>query len=267
MKEPASRLTLRKVAGWVQSLPAGLRIPTFVIPFLLLWWGLGTLQLPELGMVAILFMLVVGGLGLWGRSIHRHLRPYRALGLHHSAPFYREMMVGAVFGWAGGFLPFFIEGWLGWLEWVPVEPIKLLSALVNAMATAIAVGFAEELLFRGWLLEELRLNYGIWLAGGIATVIYAAVHQWGPQFFGLLLVGSILVRAKVLTGDRLGLSMGLHSGWVFAISFVNIASAFKTTGAVPDWITGIDGNPLAGMVGGVTLSLTLLAIELYFRPK
>ena len=221
--------------------------------------------LPDVATLGILYLSVVIGLGLWGRWIHRQPHPYHVLGLENSPRFYRELLAGAIAGVGGVFLLFLLEGWLGWVVWAPVGPIELLSGLANAIATATAVGFAEELLFRGWLLTELRLNYAGWLAGTVTTLIFAATHQWGPQFWGLLLVGAILVRAKVLSGDRLGLAIGLHGGWVFAISLVNIASLLTPTGIAPVWMTGIDGNPLAGIAGVVALCLTLLGMESYYR--
>lgn len=154
------------------------------------------------------------------------------------------------------------EAAVGWLVWQSVAPVTLMMAVANALATAVAIGLAEELLFRGWLLEELRRDYPAWLAAALTTAIFAVVHQWGPQLIGLVGVGTILVRAKYRTGDRLGLSIGLHIGWVLAISIVNIADWVTYTSAVPAWITGIDGNPLAGLVGWLALLVTLAGIEM-----
>ena len=32
--------------------------------------------------------------------------------------------------------------------------------LLNSIALGLGVGFAEEIIFRGWLLEELKFEYG-----------------------------------------------------------------------------------------------------------
>ncbi|MFM7906623.1 MAG: LPXTG cell wall anchor domain-containing protein, partial [Microcystis sp.] len=39
---------------------------------------------------------------------------------------------------------------------------------------------------------------------------------------------------------------------------LNVGQLIKYTGTVPDWLTGIDKNPLAGVMG--LLFLTILAI-------
>lgn len=246
----------------VRSLPAWLRIPTFVLPFLAVWWMFDRLQLPDLAIIVGLYLLVVAAFAAWGTWIHRQSRPYRALGLAWGTVFSRELWVGWVIGMLGGFAPLMFESVVGWLVWQPVEPSVLLTAWGNAIATAVAIGFAEELLFRGWLLEELRLDYPDWLAATVTTIVFAIVHQWGLQLVGLLLVGAILVRGKYRTGNRLGLSIGLHVGWVLAISAVNIADWVRYTAVVPAWVTGMGGNPLAGCVGWLTLLVTLAGIEL-----
>ncbi|MGK7912760.1 MAG: lysostaphin resistance A-like protein [Synechococcus sp.] len=246
----------------ISLLPAWLRIPTFVLPFLMVWWVLaGGLQLPDLAVIICLYVMVVSAFSGWGKWVHRQAHPYRALGLRSMPRCSQELMVGVAIGMLGGFVPLLAESALGWLNWQPVDPDVLLTAWLNAIATAVAVGFAEELLFRGWVLEELRLDYPDWLAATVTTLVFAVVHQWGLQLVGLLLVGAILVRSKYLTGDRLGLSIGLHTGWVLAISAVNISDWVGYTAAIPDWVTGVGGNPLAGLVGWLTLLLTLVGIE------
>ena len=233
-----------------------------MVPFLALWWGLdGLLQLPDLAVIIALYLMVVVAFAGWGKWIRGQRHPYRALGLRWIPTFQRELGFGVVIGTLGGFVPLMAEAAVGWLVWQPVQLGTLLAASANAIATAIAVGFAEELLFRGWLLEEFRVDYPDWLAAALTTVIFTVVHQWGPQMVGLLLVGTILVRAKYRTGDRLGLSMGLHIGWVLAISVVNISNWVSYTSVAPPWITGIGGNPLAGLVGWLALLTTLIGIE------
>ncbi|MGK7906008.1 MAG: lysostaphin resistance A-like protein [Synechococcus sp.] len=256
---------LRRYCAWVRSHPAWLRIPVFVIPFLLLWLLLDSgFGLPDWVSTLVLYLIVVSAFGGWGRWVHGHVYPYRALGLSLSQGFRQEVAIGLICGVAGVFIPLLLEGWLGWLEWTSMAPKAFLTALANAVATAAAVGFAEELLFRGWLFEELRCDYKGWLAGVVTTAVFTAVHQWGAQTFGLILVGTILVRAKVLTGECLGLPIGLHAGWVFAISLVNIAGLLSYTSAVPSWVTGVGDNLLAGIVGWWILLLTWAGIEYWF---
>lgn len=52
---------------------------------------------------------------------------------------------------------------------------------------------------------------------------------------------------------NLAVPMGLHGGWVAAITGVNLSGAIAYPGTVPAWITGVGGNPLAGVIGVVFL--------------
>ncbi|WP_424405930.1 hypothetical protein [Microcoleus sp.] len=58
--------------------------------------------------------------------------------------------------------------------------------------------------------------------------------------------------------DRLDLSIGLHAGLVWGYYIINIGELVRYSGSVPDWVTGINGNPLAGAVG--LLFLSVLAV-------
>ena len=57
--------------------------------------------------------------------------------------------------------------------------------------------------------------------------------------------------------NRLGLS-GLHAGLVWGYYIINVGELVRYSGSVPDWVTGINGNPLAGAIG--LLFLSVLAV-------
>jgi hypothetical protein len=87
-----------------------------------------------------------------------------------------------------------------------------------------------------------------------------------PQFPGLVLLGLALVWAKRstrrqlrLTGvqhqGRLGLPIGLHAGLVWGYYMIHVGQLARYSGQVPQWLTGIDQNPLAGGAGLVFLML------------
>jgi uncharacterized protein len=58
--------------------------------------------------------------------------------------------------------------------------------------------------------------------------------------------------------DRLGLSIGFHTGIVWGYYIINVGELVRYSGSVPDWVTGINGNPLAGAIG--LLFLSVLAV-------
>jgi len=94
----------------------------------------------------------------------------------------------------------------GQISW---EPRLNAAMLLNALALGLGVGFAEELLFRGWLLGELRLLLGaqraLWLQAAVFSLVHSRFNLPGHQLLGLL--GGLLL---------LGLALGLQrraDGW------------------------------------------------------
>jgi hypothetical protein len=56
-------------------------------------------------------------------------------------------------------------------------------------------------------------------------------------------------------------AIGLHGGLIWCYYIVNTTHWLKPTGVVPEWVTGISGNPIAGVMGIIFLS----AIAIGFR--
>lgn len=140
---------------------------------------------------------------------------------------------------------------------------------VEGLFVALGVGLAEELLFRGWLIDELRWNQEAGIALGISSTVYAAVHfikPWTeilrtlPSFPGLLLLGLTLGWARQACQYRLGLAIGLHAGLVWEYYLIDVTDWIKYTDRVPMWVTGIDQNPLAGLTGVCFLSLLAVTV-------
>jgi hypothetical protein len=158
---------------------------------------------------------------------------------------------------------------LGWAEAVPSDR-GWLGLVAAGSLTALAVGWAEELLFRGWLLRELEQGWSAFAALVMTSLIFAVAHfikplevilATLPQFLGLLLLGFVLGWARRITvvdsngqvTTSLGFPIGLHSGLVWGYYILNVGEILRPTSTVPEWVTGLDGNPLAGLLGLVLL--------------
>jgi uncharacterized protein len=183
--------------------------------------------------------------------------------------------IGWLLGVLGLALMFGIQGGLGWVNWQPPqqpdsgEGEKKLN-LTDALATvvlptlliALLISAIEELIFRGVLLNLLQQDYYPAIAALISSLIFALLHLiWEqqdtlPQLPGLWLMGIILVLARWAAGGNLGLAIGLHAGWVWAIACLDTMGAISYTGKISPWVTGIGGKPLAGVAGIVCLLAT-----------
>jgi uncharacterized protein len=66
----------------------------------------------------------------------------------------------------------------------------------------------------------------------------------------------VLVLSRQVDQGNLGLAWGLHAGWVWTIASLDTLQLLHYTHKVPDWLTGRDAKPLAGMIGIGFLLLT-----------
>lgn len=144
------------------------------------------------------------------------------------------------------------------------------GAWLNALALLMGVGFAEELLFRGWLWSELEQMCGRRRALLLQSLIFALLHPWyrAPGLAavgllgGLILLGLALALQRRADGGLLWGAVGLHGGLVggwFALQ-TGLLQLAPTT---PAWLGGLDAgggtNPLASLPGWLGLALLILA--------
>jgi uncharacterized protein len=253
----------------IASCPAPIRISIFVLVLLLLWlplaapiyiWGRNA------NLVSILTMVLLYGefiwfVRVWGERVYNQRRILQSYGLVKTRQNGQELLIGLGIGLIAVLSLFSVEGWFGWLIWQ--QNISLPKIILEGLVSAIAVGFAEELLFRGWLFDELQRDYRPNAVLWATTLIFASLHfikplpdmlRTAPQFPGLILLGLTLVWAKRGSKNRLGLPIGIHAGLIWGYYIINVGQLIKYSEQVPDWITGVNQNPLAGVVGIVFLS-------------
>ncbi|MDX2239947.1 MAG: type II CAAX endopeptidase family protein [Leptolyngbyaceae cyanobacterium bins.302] len=232
------------------------------------YWFLGTGNTASIIAVLVLYSEFVWLLWLWGRIALQQPQPLQNHGLVRTRQNGLELLRGLGVGFISLFCLFTVEGWLGWVSWQMTQfsPRFLLEGLM----VALGIGFAEELLFRGWLVDELQQDYRPQVAIWNSSAIYALLHfvkPWSeilrtlPSFPGLLLLGLILGWIRQIHHGRLGFAIGLHAGLVWGYYIVNVGELLRYSNQIPTWVTGIDRNPLAGSMGLLFLSLIALSLR------
>lgn len=193
----------------------------------------------------------------WGER-----KPWQRLGVTGATPaVFKALVRGALK--AAGLLALVIAALMlvGGLSWTP----RLTSGLLlNAAALGLGVGFAEELLFRGWLLGELNLLIGKQRALWLQAVLFSLVHtrfnlpplQLLGLLIGLLLLGLALGLQRRADGGLLWGAIGLHGGLVAGWFLLHQGLATISPTA-PTWLMG-PNNPIGGLVGWLGLVLLLL---------
>ena len=215
---------------------------------------------PNLATIVTMSLLFVELLCLWkfwGRLVYGEAKIFTRYGLEKSRRNSREFLKGLAIGFWVCLSLFVVEALLGWIEFV-TPSANFLKIVVEGFLSACGIGLAEELLFRGWLLDELRRDHSPKRSLWVGTTIFALAHFIKPfeeiirtavTFPALILLGITLILAKYQHGDRLGISIGIHAGLVWSYYIVNVGELIQYTNQVPVWVTGINGNPIAGVMG------------------
>lgn len=212
-----------------------------------------------MGLLAIAFIFL---LHFWGKYIWRQPRIFQRYGLEFSRRNGIDLLNGLSLGLLLTFTLFAVMAGLGWVQFQP--PTRLWQIIAEGLLSAIGIGFAEELVFRGWLLDELERDYSPKTSLWTDAIAYATLHflkplseviRTLPQFPGLIILGLALVWAKRSRKGRLGIAIGLHAGLVWGYYILNIGQVVRYTNRVSPWITGVDGNPVAGAMGILFISI------------
>lgn len=196
----------------------------------------------------------------WGES-----RPWRRLGVIAPWP---QCITALGSGLGAAFLLLLVElvalrfsGALQW-RWALSPGLAL-----NALALGLGVGFAEELLFRGWLLGELTLLIGphraLLLQAALFSVVHTRFHLPPPLLLlllgGLLLLGLALGLQRRCNGGVLWGAVGLHGGLVagwFSLS----QGILVLPQSGPAWLLSPE-NPIGGVVGWCGLLMLLAWLQ------
>jgi membrane protease YdiL (CAAX protease family) len=143
--------------------------------------------------------------------------------------------------------------------------------LLNGLGLGLGVGFAEELLFRGWLQGELELLAGRQRGLILQATVFSLAHtrfnlpplQLVGLLGGLLLLGLALGLQRRADGGSLWGAVGLHAGLVGGWFVLN-QGLLPVSADAPAWLMG-PNNPIGGLLGWLGLALLLLARRRWWK--
>jgi uncharacterized protein len=184
-------------------------------------------------------------------------------------------MMGLIFAieFATGWLTF--EGFTWQTESVSTVALSMLGMIV----LFVLVGWNEELLFRGYRLQNMLDGLSPIWAILISSAWFGMVHLANPNAtfvsaIGILLAGIFLAYPLLRTG-QLWLSIGLHIGWNlfegpvfgFPVSGLSPFTLIRISVQGPSLITGGTFGPEAGLVILPALLIGLALIFIYTRDR
>ena len=147
-------------------------------------------------------------------------------------------------------------------------------------AVFLAVGFAEEFLFRGYLQFTLAEGMGFWPAALLLSLIFGAVHLHNPGegvvgALSVFTIGMFLCLTLRRTGD-LWLAIGWHAAFDFGETYLY---SVPNSGLVMPghllaaslhgarWLTGGSVGPEGSVFSFAVLAVTFVAFDRVYRPR
>ncbi len=262
----------------IANYPAPLRLGIFIIFLLCLWLPVAIPlylllkndpNLTTIVTMGILYIDFVFLLFIWNKKVYQITNCWRVYGLVFTRNNGIELLKGLSIGLFFTFGLFIVESALGWVYFV--KPADSFTRIIfEGLLSALGIALAEELFFRGWLLEELKKDYSLNIAVLSNGFIFATLHflkpleeiiRTFPQFPALVLLGITLVWAKIGNSNRLGICIGLHGGLVWGYYILNVGKLVNYTEKVSPIFTGIDNNPIAGVMGLIGLGILSIFIK------
>ncbi len=159
----------------------------------------------------------------------------------------------------------------GWID--RVDNIKVIE-LLNAILLIVGIVFAEEIIFRGWLMEEMVLLYGLRRGMILQSTIFSLAHYRSdialldliPFFVGLFLFGLVLTLRRTIDRGSIWGCIGLHGGLV-GIWYLFDSGMVIFSIDTPYFLLGPSKNmvnPIGGVIGIVILLITIFFQRRFF---
>tara|TARA_B100000965_G_scaffold114288_1_gene94361 strand:+ start:111 stop:962 length:852 start_codon:yes stop_codon:yes gene_type:complete len=216
----------------------------------------------------ILFLIVLPS---WGFIRWKTNHLWKSIGLDFKNKFiglkifFRGFMVSV-------FLIFILLLFLFLFGWIDrFDNIKIIE-LLNAILLIFGIVFAEEIVFRGWLMEEMVLLFGLRRGIIFQSTIFSLAHYRSdialldliPFFVGLFLFGLVLTLRRTIDRGSLWGCIGLHGGLV-AIWYLFDSGMVIFSIDTPYFLLGPSKtmvNPIGGVIG-----IGVLIIMIFFQRR
>jgi CAAX protease family protein len=227
-----------------------------------------------------LFFAVTTSVFLARRRLDK--RPFTGLGLAWNPRALRDLLAGI--GITGLVMAgiYIVEAAFGWLRfnaftWQNDTLAMIAGNLLLYLLIDIIVGWYEELLCRGYWLQNLSEGLGTGWGVLLSSLVFALLHSLNPNVSSmaviLLIGGGLFIASGYLRTRQLWLPIGLHIGWnffegpVFGFTVSGTApfTLIQQTPTGPVLFTGGAFGPEAGLIVLPALALGLIMIYWYTR--
>ena len=219
----------------------------------------------------ITFILFLSLLPTWGRIRWKTTHLWKDIGLDFENKFkalrlFFNGFIFSIFLLIILCLFFLIFGWIDKFDYIKFYQ------LLNSILLIVGIVFAEELIFRGWLMEEMVLLFGLKRGIIFQSTIFSIAHYRSdidllaliPFFTGLFLFGIVLTLRRAIDRGSLWGCIGLHGGLV-GIWYLFDSGMISFSVDTPYFLLGPSKNmvnPIGSIVG-----ITILLITIFFQRR
>ena len=187
-------------------------------------------------------------------------------------------------GWIGFFLAPLLLGigsillvLMSFLQFqqINIAPGQLLTGLV----IMILVAYAEELIVRGYLLNNLMQSCNKWIALAITSGFFAIMHLTNPEFtmlsFVNILLAGLLLGVNYIYTKNLWFGMLLHFSWNFfqgpvygfEVSGIKFSGLFHQSISGPSLWTGGEFGFEGSLICALLMLLAFIVTASFFKKK
>ena len=150
----------------------------------------------------------------------------------------------------------------------------LANNIIKFYCTGIRCWIRRGTNFRGWLLEELKFEYGTKISIALQAIVFSFVHNLSNEIFwniiglrlGFVLLGIFLSLVKIRDKGSLWNCIGIHGGLVGIWFFINNGLIeFKEN--TPSFLAGPFTQNIPNPIGSFSAILILLLLCIFYAVK
>lgn len=195
-------------------------------------------------------------------------KSFRSLGFQQDFP-PKDILIGIIIGFEVMFLGFMSLTLTNQLDFLIFQ--YNFTDLLLCLVYYAFVAFTEELLMRGYVLNNLLLSFNKYLALGISALLFSFMHLFNPDFTWLgainLFLAGILLGLSYIFTKNLWFPIALHFSWNFfqgpifgfRVSGNNFYSFLLTEYQTPNiWnggAFGFEGSVLCTIIQLITIGI------------
>jgi membrane protease YdiL (CAAX protease family) len=211
-------------------------------------------------------------------------RSFVSLGLRIDPQAGRDLLFGLLFAAVLMALVYLTEWAFGWLvfesfTWSTQSLSQIVVGILTVAFTHIIVGWSEELLSRGYWLQNITDGLNVFWGVLISSSIFGLAHLGNPNWSWIavinITINGFLLAFAYLRTRQLWLPIGLHIGWNFfegavfgfPVSGFDSFVLIRQTVQGPELFTGGAFGPEAGLINLPIIALGVALVYWYTRDK